>query len=269
MTDTVGSPTSATPENPVPYSLEIEHDDYSKYLLYSRTEILFVLRSALQKGCMLTVYFDAGRRFFLSALLSLSDDGNWLYLDQGSDAATNQRALAADKLLLTTVLDKVKIQFTLAGLQLSQSGDRAIFAARIPETLLRLQRREYFRLPTPIVNPLTCLMNVVLVDGSLATADATVVDISGGGVGLQLPAGLNAKFDVGTLIPDCKISLPDEGLLVMSLCVRNCFNAGRPGHEHLRLGCEFVDLAGTRLTMIQRYITRIERERKARTTSGQ
>ena len=38
------------------------------------------------------------------------------------------------------------------------------------------------------------------------------------------------------------------------------------GLHNLRIGCEYVDLAGSRLAMIERYITRIERERKAKAT---
>jgi len=52
---------------------------------------------------------------------------------------------------------------------------------------------------------------------------------------------------------------------VTALCVRNAFPVTtKTGNQYLRLGCEYLDLPGTRLTMIQRYITRIERERKAR-----
>lgn len=265
MTDTTVPPDSAKSKAEQPLSLEIEQNDYSKYLLYSRTEILYVLRAVIQKGSMLTVYFDGGKHFFLTALLTISDDGNWLYFDPGSDEQVNQLALKAGKLVLTTMLDKVKIQFSLSGLQMSQANGRGIFAGRTPDTLLRLQRREYYRLSTPIVNPLKCLMSVPKADGTPTAVDGLVVDISGGGLGLQLANSLHGLFEIGTVLPDCKLNLPDEGLLVTTLCVRNCFSvSNKSGQNHCRVGCEYVDLPGTRLAMIQRYITRIERERKAR-----
>lgn len=50
-----------------------------------------------------------------------------------------------------------------------------------------------------------------------------------------------------------------------TLRVRSVFDvATKSGNRYLRAGLEFVNLPGTRLTLIQRYITRIERERKAR-----
>jgi len=40
----------------------------------------------------------------------------------------------------------------------------------------------------------------------------------------------------------------------------------RSGLHNLRIGCEFANLPSSRLGFIERYITRIERERKARDT---
>jgi hypothetical protein len=61
------------------------------------------------------------------------------------------------------------------------------------------------------------------------------------------------------------MTLPDEGLLVANLCVRNKFDVTtRSGSRYIRVGCEFVSLPGARMSMVQRYITRVERERKAR-----
>ena len=52
-----------------------------------------------------------------------------------------------------------------------------------------------------------------------------------------------------------------------TLCVRNLFEVTtRSGSHFARIGCEFVGLPAPRLTMVQRYITRVERERKARMT---
>jgi hypothetical protein len=51
----------------------------------------------------------------------------------------------------------------------------------------------------------------------------------------------------------------------VNLCVRKVSQQEtRGGLPYLRIGCEFTSLPGTRLAQIQRYITRMERERKAR-----
>lgn len=246
--------------------LELEQGDiYSKYMLYSKSEILFVLRAVLQKGSMITVYFNQGQSFLLTSLINVDTERGQLVFDMGSDQEMNARALKADRLLFTTSLEKVKVQFSLKRLEQTQYDGRQAFRSAFPETILRLQRREYYRLATPIANPVRCRFNLKRPDESIMATDVPLLDISGGGVGLMIDPEHKDDFQIDTVFPDCRIDLPEEGLLVCNLIVRNAFDVtAKSGNHHLRVGCEFKDLPGTRLTMIQRYITRIERERKAR-----
>lgn len=249
-----------------PSSLELEQGDvYSKYLLYSKTEILFVLRAVLQKGSLITVYFDHGQSFLLTSLIEVNVERGSLIFDMGSDAEMNAKALKADRLLFTTSLDKVKVQFSLKSLEAAEYGGRPALRGAMPETVLRLQRREYYRLSTPIANPVRCRFNVKRPDGAVVVTDLPLVDISGGGIGLMVDPDRKDDFLIDATFSDCRIDLPEEGLLVCSLIVRNAFDVtSKTGNLHLRVGCEYQNLPGTRLTMIQRYITRVERERKAR-----
>lgn len=247
-------------------NLELEQEDvYGKYMLHSKSEIVFVLRNVLQKGSLVTVYFDHGQSFLLTALLAVNADSNTLLFDMGSDDEMNTRALKADRLLFTTSLDKVKVQFSVKSLQSATHDGRNAFRCAIPETVLRLQRREYYRLTTPVANPIRCKTTIRREDGSSCQADIPLLDISGGGVGLVVDPTMRDDFKIDTVLSDCRIDLPNEGLLVCNLVVRNSFDVtNKSGNHHLRVGCEFVDLPGTRLTMVQRYITHVERERKAR-----
>lgn len=249
-----------------PSKLEVEQEGiYGKYLLHSRSEIIFVLRAVLQKGSLITVYFDQGRSFLLTALVDLDAERGTLTFDMGSDEEMNNRALKADRFVLTTSLDKVKVQFSLKRLELSKHGNRPALRSTIPESVLRLQRREYYRLTTPIATPVRCKLAVTKPDGATVPMDLPLLDISGGGIGLMVKPEHKEDFKVDTVFRDCRIELPEEGVLVCNLIVRNAFDVTtKSGNQHVRVGCEYEDLPGTRLTMVQRYITRIERERKAR-----
>ena len=251
-------------ESPPQFELE-QADDYSQYLLYSKSEVLAVLRTLVQKGAMITVHFDQGHSFLLTTMIALSADNREMILDVGSNEEMNSRALLAKKLIFTTLIDKVKIQFSLNKLSQTQSDGRLAFVGAVPERLLRLQRREFFRLSTPIANPIRINAMLRRADGRALPIELPLLDISGGGVGLMVVLDLAALFQRGDILNDCKMMLPDEGLLVVRLSVRNLFDVTtRSGSRHIRAGCEFVDLPAPRLTMVQRYITRVERERKAR-----
>lgn len=245
-----------------PLELE-EADAYSQYLLHSPTEIAFVLRTAMQKGCMITVYFDMGQSFFLTSLVNVGPKG--IILDYGSDEDTNRRALKATRLLCTTSVDKVKVQFALDGVSLIQYEGSPAFFSPLPQNLLRLQRREYFRVSTPIANPLVCTIPCRAEDGRSLLYSATLLDISAGGMGLMVDMEHAPLFAHGTRFDGCELNLPDDGKIKINIEVRNAFQVTtRSGHQYTRVGCEFINLSGLHLTMIQRYITRLERERKAR-----
>jgi c-di-GMP-binding flagellar brake protein YcgR len=95
--------------------------------------------------------------------------------------------------------------------------------------------------------------------------DVSLLDISGGGVGLMAPLDVAGLLEKGQMLEDCKIMLPNEGLLVVTLCVRNLFDVTtRGGARYVRVGCEFIGLPAARLSAVQRYIIQSERERKAR-----
>mgnify|MGYP002147312399 CR=1 FL=1 len=59
----------------------LQADDYSRYLLRGRTDILFNLRGMIQKRAMLSAFIDASADSFLTAIVALSPDENHLVLD--------------------------------------------------------------------------------------------------------------------------------------------------------------------------------------------
>lgn len=257
-------PPTDTPNARAPLDLE-QGGDYSQFLLHSKPEILSVLRALVQKGAMTTVYFDQGRSFLLTSLLGVNAEEQSLILDPGSDEEMNRRALQANKLIFIAFLDKVKIQFHLNGLTRTQHEGRPAFLGSTPETLLRLQRRQYFRLHTPITNPVEFSTTLRREDGSSYFFSAPLSDISLGGVKMLVAPKQAELLQRGDFLENCKIVLPHEGTLLTTLEIRYLAEvAARNGTRQVHIGGGFVNLPDTKLSMIQRYITQSERERKAR-----
>lgn len=246
-------------ENP---SFELERpDDYGPFFLYSKTEILSVLQSALQKNTLIGAHFNQGRDYFLTSLIGFGSNNAEIILDVGGDEGMNDKALKAERLIFTTFIDRIKIQFGLASLERTLFEGRPAFIGALPEKLLRLQRREYYRLSTPIANPIH--LRTAILPGQ--SVDLPLLDISGGGVGLMLPLELGSQVEKGQILENCRIALPGEGIVASALGVRNLFAVtARNGTNYVRLGGEFIKLDAAGLRAIQRYITTIERERKAR-----
>lgn len=239
----------------------LEPGDYARYLLHSKSEILFVLRSLAEHVSQVTVFFNEGKDLLLTTVIAVADDA--LIIDYGASSEMNRKALVADKLFCVASLKKVRIQFLLRGLtQVSYEG-RPAFQARLPTDLLRLQRREFFRLTMPITRPLKCAMPITDAAGEAQVVEVNVVDISGGGLAIALPDGVD--FEDDQEFADCRIELPEVGAVTARVAIRNQFEITlRSGARVRRAGCEFVKLPGPAATLIQRYIIKVERERKAR-----
>lgn len=243
----------------------LQADDYSRYLLRGRTDILFNLRGLIQKRAMLSAFIDASADSFLTAIVALSADENQLILDAASDETTNRRVEAAEQLICVTQLDRIKIQFAARGIQRIQHEGHDAFRVLVPDVMLRLQRREYFRLTAPSAHSLTCLIPMTIGgEHREISVEASVLDISGGGLSITIPSeGMVVEPDME--FGNCRLMLPETGAIVTSLRVRNLFRiTNRDGSITLRAGCEFTHLSSAMASTIQRYILKVERERNAR-----
>jgi c-di-GMP-binding flagellar brake protein YcgR len=92
----------------------------------------------------------------------------------------------------------------------------------------------------------------------------TLADISCGGIAI-----LDNKHLLGAAVGDtytnCRIDVPDIGPVTTSLQIRNAIEMTLLNNKTTRrLGCQFVDISRANMAAVQRYITRLERERNAR-----
>jgi len=257
---------SATAEETSTPDFEIDHQDiFGQFLLENPREIAFYLALLSKRRSILTAYINEGQQFFLTSLIAFDEDAGTLFLDPSNAHENNASAQAARQITLVTNLDRVKMQMRLPALKAGEHEGQSVLTAPIPKVLLRLQRREFFRLEPPLATPLRCQLAAKSADGRAATLELSLSDISGGGVSLIAATEMASYFPRDMLFQNCRLEIPGEGVIQVNLRVRKTFEiSGHSGEHNLRIGCEFVNLPGTRLAFIERYIARIERERKAR-----
>lgn len=261
MTETPPTPPNPTTRQTLP---TFEAGEYDKYMLRTPGEVLMVLRGLRDRKAQITVFFNEGQDMLLTMLVEVLQDR--LIIDVGPDEELNRRAAAAGKHYCVALLDKVRIQFLLGAFTRISHDNRPAFLCDLPQELLRLQRREFYRLTTPVARPLKCRMPLPLAGGGDNLYEATVFDISGGGIGIAAPPD-DAPFAPQQQVPDCRIELPEVGIVTCTIKVSSVFEITlKSGARVRRAGCAFVGLPGPLATLIQRYIIKAERERKARET---
>jgi c-di-GMP-binding flagellar brake protein YcgR len=129
----------------------------------------------------------------------------------------------------------------------------------MPDSVVRLQRREYYRVVTPLVRPLVC--DTPDPADARRTLPLRVLDLSAGGMALLVPQE-KAPFAIGDTLEGCSLELPEAGRVIFNASVRSLALHARPSGT--RIGCSFLRLPGHAHKMIQRLILGLERERQAR-----
>lgn len=234
--------------------------DLERFRVDSRREILRVLGDLARNLQLVTAYFNEGDDFILTSVLRLDEDDNRLVLDYGPDETLNQRLLTARRVLFVTRHNQVRVQFSSESIQKAIYQGAAAFVIPLPTTIIRIQRREYYRLAVPIGRHLN--LHLATADGDTITAH--IVDISVGGIGIiEPPAGRQHGWDSGTVLPNCRIDLPEEGVIQTDIEIRNRYQVNsQHGEPVFRIGCRLLNLDSRSNTTILRYIHRMEVERR-------
>jgi c-di-GMP-binding flagellar brake protein YcgR len=227
--------------------------DDDRYRIHSRMEIVGLLRSVAKHRELVTVQFGGAHDFVVSAVLAVDPDFEEVVLDYGADAAAMQRLLRAGRLRVSTQLQQVRILFDAEAADAVSFEGGAAFRIRLPGSVLRFQRRDCYRLKIPLGRPLLCEVP----SGDASRATLRVRDISVAGIALS-DYPKDFRVAVGTVWPGCRINLPDLGALVADIEVMHATEG-----DARRCGCRFRSLPLPMTNLIQRYITRIEREQHA------
>lgn len=228
--------------------------DIERFRVHDKAAIQRIFSDLARHHERTTIFFKPGENFLLSAVIDYDPAAETLYLDCGTNEAANQGLLLAEKLLAVASHRQVPVRFNLSQPEIvTYQGHRA-FAISQPETLLRIQRRQFFRVATPVAKPLLCRFSIA--DG--AKHEALLIDISLGGMALRehraIPEG---TLYVGRQIPTCRIELPNHGVIDTGFTVRNvCPSSTRPGTH--QIGCEFTHLSSRTRANLQRYIVKLD-----------
>jgi c-di-GMP-binding flagellar brake protein YcgR len=241
------------------FGLENWHD----FEVSSRREIIALLRSIGEKNQLIRMLIDGEADVCVTSILDVDPNAGNLILDRSINRQQNERIVKANRIAFETSLDKIRILFASEDVRETSYQNAPALMIDLPSTLIRLQRREFYRMATPVSNPVRVIIPMPDELGG-GTQMFPLADISCGGIAI-----LDNKAVLGDTIGHeyllCRIDLPDIGMVTTTLQVRNALDITLLNNKtNRRLGCQFVDISRANLSMVQRYITKLERERNAR-----
>ena len=238
-------------------------ENWHNYQVESRREIIALLRAVSEKNQLLRLLINGEADVAVTSVLEVDVDNEQVIIDCSINREQNQRILAARRLAFETTLDKIRILFWSDDVYNIEYAKRPALAFQIPSSLIRLQRRDLYRMETPLTNPVRCVIPLPDDLGG-AICNFPLADISGGGIAI-MDEKMVLDNTIGRNYKNCRIDLKDIGTVITTLQVRSSHEMTLlNGKTNRRLGCQFFDISRPMLNMVQKYITKLERERNAR-----
>ena len=247
----------------IPLKIELfSNDEENDYLVSNPKEIVSILQTIVQRKSRVALYYNEGNSMVLTMILAVDENGVWI--DAASNPLDNRHIERSKRVIFVTTHNQAKVQFIAGDVVLGIYEGAPAFSMALPRKLLRLQRRDYYRLVTPEINALKCIIRPVPGETHVQH-EVTVMDISIGGVALVCEAS-GIELQPGMIYEHCQIELPEVGKLEASIEVKNTFEiTDRNGRVKRRAGCVFVKPDGKTTMLLQRYVAQMQQQ-QARNT---
>ena len=230
------------------------------FRVHSTKQMLKILQNVAEQGSRVALYYDSSDHFTVTTLLAA--DEKQVYLELSPDELTNQLVLQGHALTVVGLYEGVKIQFTARAARRATFENKDVFCVTLPDYLLRIQRRGFFRMPIPASTPIHISIPIKSNDPDELPVirEIPIMNISGGGIALQCDGYENA-LRPREFFKDCHISLPGIGDLTVTIQVISCVDLSTEDDQAFTyLGCTLIDLDSKTENLLQRYITRLQGE---------
>ncbi|WP_322104907.1 flagellar brake protein [Paraburkholderia sp. J41] len=222
-------------------------------------EIGVQLRNLVNRGDFLTLQYRDGQ--LVTRLLAVNARERTFVFDWGAIASQNRGVLEASTCHFHASPEGVRVEFTTGTPRETEYEGRPAFEADFPEVLFYVQRREYFRVDTPVLEPCICRGEM---PGTGERFQFEVHDLSLGGLGLRTTDERAAMLDTGLVLQDVELDLRAQGKLRVDLALVVLRFIDLPnGDRRFHLGLRFETLPGAAENTLQRYITQLEMKRRA------
>lgn len=173
--------------------------------------------------------------------------------DLGDDPVRAATLLDGGDLVAVALIDRIKLQFDARGPRLLRENGLTRLCCAFPERIVRIQRREAFRVRPPARHPALCVLRAP--DGT--ERPCRVHDISADGVALTVPAG-EPTPSPGEILRHCRLEIGGMPPIPCDLEVRTRGSAARGA---IRVGCGFHHPTPEGQRAIQRYVIDVQRGR--------
>ncbi len=225
-----------------------------RYLISAKNEILHTIKNLKDQSKLVTVYLENSNQFIITAMLEIDEKNYCIYIDKTNDHKKNDEIIANPILTITSQSNGIKYLFPVNVIGKTMFENNEAIKVSLPDYVLKLQRREFFRTAPPLDHAIKCQVNF-----DIGNMKIDIADISEGGLNLvDRNNALLLKPD--TVLKSCRINLPKFGTIESDLKIhRVTYPDSDPKKQTKYIGCEYIKPSNMMTSVIRRYIWKVER----------
>ena len=178
-----------------------------------------------------------------------------------TEGAALDRLVDCNEAVAVAYLEDVKLQFDLQGFVLVHGAHTRSLHSRLPGAIYRFQRRGAFRVRSSgRPDPVARLRHPSLPDMALTLR---LLDVSIGGCALWLPADV-PPLQAGTQLGEVQVELDLDTRFAAAATLHHVtsFGSSERSQPGVRIGCEWLALAGAAERLLQRWIARAQQRQR-------
>lgn len=236
----------------------MEAQDYDRFCVDDGAEVLDLLRRSQASRAMCSVRAAGRPETYLSPLREIADDGQAVF--DPPRAPVIERALVAGSVAAIDLrLPECRVSFEARVARIGRVDGRSLLRLERPTSLVRVQKRETFRVQVP--EQLGLRLTLDASDAALDSLPLHDLSVQGASVTVR---GARERFWAGKVFEEARMMLPDGSEWAMALRVIHAGVMRRlaDGGE-LRVGLQFVHPPAGLETAVAKLVGRIARGQPA------
>jgi c-di-GMP-binding flagellar brake protein YcgR len=233
-----------------------EEQENEEFVIHNRKEIAAILAGLMKSRAAINLDTNCGVSL-VTSVLKVSHEDNYVHLDSSPDNRINDQIIRSNHVTFSTQ-SGIKVRWHSTHLHRVALPDGEAFSKDFPTVIERIQRRECFRLNTP--QGKGALICKIPVDEDII--EATILDLSTGGVGVSIKGILPDSFSQGGQFAGCSIEFPGIGIVPVGVRICRVWETSKTksGEHVTRIGMEFVNLSRGADNVIQRHMNELQVE---------
>lgn len=243
--------------------MDIDHyqskaeEELSRYEIKNPHEIEQIIRGLANDRVLVSAQGLRSKECFLSTILGVNEQKGLAYMECIEDSPVNDELLGGTGANFSATYKGVRIQFTVPKAERVQFDSLEAYRIKLPASLFRFQRREYYRVEVSQVKPTQCI--IPMGGRELITK---VANISLGGLGIRY--GMDeSPLEVGMAFENVRLITPEGDTYSLTLKIRNSTILTLKNDIQVRhVGGQFINLPKKTERDIQMYLFKLEKEQR-------